>query len=613
MCLATAIMGIASLGSQPALAQGSSAPASPASSGPVQARPNAFTLHFRQSQRLANERAWPAATAAAQAALEAARQDDNDYEQYDAAILLIRLLSQQQQYAQAGQVAKSQIAWIHAHRDNLEDVKLLLRYAIEAALAAHDPDDVSRLQQALIEAGHPYPPFWRISKKDDTLDYVLASLSVPMTYHGWTLVRFEPAETRDAPARLVYTLANPMQTDTTVELEITYREDLRGLDSQQRQAKARQALDSLLDTGPAKTGLVLPILPIDGAMTASNVRPDRYQPKQTLVAKWVALRDDWQLRVEATFSTHGKEKALGAVRDLLSAIRWPNPPRLFRETAMADQNEAIDTRWIGSDDWIEAARLSHAAIPDAVFPIEIARLNTVIGIDQYRHGNQSEAQTSLSRALQAWEYASPTYHDERLQSLALDYAADIAYRQGRMREALALNQRFLNTTEETGPTWTVVTDGIPALVNQTTDMRLPLRVDGYRLAPDGPRRFYYANLTSSPAGSIGLTTGQPTIATDDAIEKGIREFMRDTLQLRPGALKKQAFKPNPTDATGRKWVFDIAADTSATPAEHADHVPIRMVFWIVDRQAVRSILRAPVYTGDSDDGAGGKIAQAIVW
>lgn len=88
-------------------------------------------------------------------------------------------------------------------------------------------------------------------------------------------------------------------------------------------------------------------------------------------------------------------------------------------------------------------------------------------------------------------------------------------------------------------------------------MRLPLRVAGYRLSPDGAR-FYYEDLVNGSSGTIGLITGQRAAITDEALEAGMRKFIQEALQLRPGALEKHAFQPRSSSpAKGRKWVFRI--------------------------------------------------------
>jgi tetratricopeptide (TPR) repeat protein len=270
----------------------------------------------------------------------------------------------------------------------------------------------------------------------------------------------------------------------------------------------------------------------------------------------------------------------------------------------------------------DGGKLAQAALPDAVFPLEIARLDTVMATAAYERGALDEARGLYQTGLAAWAYAGKGYHDETLYETALDRAADIAYRQGREDEAVALSKRYIEWVGDRDRAWSL-TEGRAELKSARTGQALPLRVGDFRLKPIGQKLFQYEDLRTGER--LGLSVEQKAGIGDEALERSMRAFMRDKLGLEAGGLQASAFAPRAQEGgtgqlQGRKWVFELAPrqEDGRTlrldgRAEGGAPAPVGMVFWIVDRGDSRSILRAPL-TADRDGNARiERVAQALAW
>lgn len=594
-----------------------SVPAS-ADASPPQTSP--FVQHMQEAHRLIAEKDWPAATGAARKAVEAARQGENHYEEYDAVATLVRLLHKQQRYSDARREAEAQIVIFDKRNASEDATEQLLVMAVREAAAANEAADVARLQARIYAQGNAYPGLWTRDAAAGRLNYTLAGMSLPLATGRWALVSFKPADSRTERAQLDYMQTLDDGSALSARIWVSYREDLRAKDAQaRRQALARRMGEPEGDQTPAPdTEAALPGLPFKDAVAAKRALQADYPGGKGIEAQWIAARGEWYVEARASFPQGKQDAAIAQLRELFDAMTWTGDVRLFRDKTMQEQDREIDSYWSMAHDWDQAAELSEAALPDAVFPLEIARLNTVIGRAAYDRDDLPEARRSLELALPAWAHASKAYHDESLYQTALDIAADVAYRQGRTQEAVALNRQFIQWVGSLGDGWSLA-EKSPVVVYDDTGMTLPLRIGEFRLEPIDSNRFYYRNLKTGE--QLGLALNQNAAVPDDKLEASMRSFIEDNLGLRILNLKTEAFAPHAQEGMkgalqGRQYTFQVEAkpDDGRTISLSGPFgaPPAQMVFWVVDRDKRRSILRAPLPAEGIQTGVA-QFAQTLAW
>lgn len=594
-----------------------SVPAS-ADASPPQTSP--FVQHMQEAHRLIAEKDWPAATGAARKAVEAARQGENHYEEYDAVATLVRLLHKQQRYSDARREAEAQIVIFDKRNASEDATEQLLVMAVREAAAANEAADVARLQARIYAQGNAYPGLWTRDAAAGRLNYTLAGMSLPLATGRWALVSFKPADSRTERAQLDYMQTLDDGSALSARIWVLYREDLRAKDAQaRRQALARRMGEPEGDQTPAPdTESALPALPFKDAVAAKRALQADYPGGKGIEAQWIAARGEWYVEARASFPQGKQDAAIAQLRELFDAMTWTGDVRLFRDKTMQEQDREIDSYWSMAHDWDQAAELSEAALPDAVFPLEIARLNTVIGRAAYDRDDLPEARRSLELALPAWAHASKAYHDESLYQTALDIAADVAYRQGRTQEAVALNRQFIQWVGSLGDGWSLA-EKSPVVVYDDTGMTLPLRIGEFRLEPIDSNRFYYRNLKTGE--QLGLALNQNAAVPDDKLEASMRSFIEDNLGLRILNLKTEAFAPHAQEGMkgavqGRQYTFQVEAkpDDGRTISLSGPFgaPPAQMVFWVVDRDKRRSILRAPLPAEGIQTGVA-QFVQTLAW
>ncbi len=594
-----------------------SVPAS-ADASPPQTSP--FVQHMQEAHRLIAEKDWPAATGAARKAVEAARQGENHYEEYDAVATLVRLLHKQQRYSDARREAEAQIVIFDKRNASEDATEQLLVMAVREAAAANEAADVARLQARIYAQGNAYPGLWTRDAAAGRLNYTLAGMSLPLATGRWALVSFKPADSRTERAQLDYMQTLDDGSALSARIWVLYREDLRAKDAQaRRQALARRMGEPEGDQTPAPdTEAALPGLPFKDAVAAKRALQADYPGGKGIEAQWIAARGEWYVEARASFPQGKQDAAIAQLRELFDAMTWTGDVRLFRDKTMQEQDREIDSYWSMAHDWDQAAELSEAALPDAVFPLEIARLNTVIGRAAYDRDDLPEARRSLELALPAWAHASKAYHDESLYQTALDIAADVAYRQGRTQDAVALNRQFIQWVGSLGDGWSLA-EKSPVVVYDDTGMTLPLRIGEFRLEPIDSNRFYYRNLKTGE--QLGLALNQNAAVPDDKLEASMRSFIEDNLGLRILNLKTEAFAPHAQEGMkgavqGRQYTFQVEAkpDDGRTISLSGPFgaPPAQMVFWVVDRDKRRSILRAPLPAEGIQTGVA-QFVQTLAW
>lgn len=592
--------------------------------------PNATEL-LREAQRLNDEGSWAEATITARVAMEAGRESPTiNYVDLDAGDLLVNLLHKQGRYVETRKAAEERIAYWELKeasfgRTGRRDPSILrmLAMAIEASMMAGERTEVARLQEKLFEVASPYPDSWRLAPDEPRLRYKLADFSMPLMLGQWKLVKFDPVDFREYAAYARYTQILE-GSELTAEISLSYEE----LQRKQSTAQRQEWVESY-KRYPTAPAFALPMadLPFDGLPSVKVERKWGCEREKCVGAHWITLHGDWQLDVDVTFHSPDRAQVAEQLRQLFAALKWPSAPALFRERTMAEQIRDMDSHWKVPGGWSKAAELAEQALPDAFFPEEIARVNAYLGVAQYRRGDLDAAYNSLGLALSGREYV-PFFGT--LYEVVLDFAADIAYRQGRDPEAIAWNRALIDWQSYT-LAWGVPSDE-NALVHWN-GIKLPLRVGDYRLRLGSANHFFYENLQTN--AQIGLAVGSPQ-ANEDELESLLRAFMTKKFRLLAGEIRKTNFSPTNVGrtghhfskkasdekplVTGRKWEFEVTklpddegASAEKPIAAFQGKTPRKMVFWIVARDKHRSILRAPFMDGDQSETAANEIAQALTW
>lgn len=578
---------------------------------------------MHEAQRLSRDGLLADATVAARAAMVAGRKGSAlDFIELDAGALLVDLLHKQARYDEARRAAEEQIAyWEKQAADNGASGKRdarstgMLERAIEASMMAGERTEVARLQEKLFAVTSPDPASWRLSPDEPRLRYDLADFSMPLTVGAWTLTRFQPAEQRDFNTLVLYTQALPGGR-LTAEIAVSYDEHQRKISAAERQASLQsyQARHK-----PSALEMTMPDLAYDGLTAFKRADQSECEDKQCINAHWLIFRGDWRMDIDVNFGLQDEAQIAQQVRQLFAALKWRSAPPLFRERPLAQQVRDIEVAASLPDGVAKAAALAEKALPDAHFPDEIARMQTYIGIDQYRRADLEAARRALGLAVSAWD---ERVVDELLFRSALDFAADIDYRQGRNEDAVALNRRFIEwQMSDATLGWHIPKDE-NALVNERQGVHLPLRVGDYRLRPNTHGRFYYENLQSG--AQLGLTVGMPA-SSDQELESMLRSFMTNNLGLQPAGLSKTGFSAKSAahediPAVGHKWEFEVTqspdgqGSSSADPETGASRkTPTKMAFWIVDRKEQRSMLRAPITDSGRSRTEAEHVAKALSW
>ncbi|MBP5957933.1 hypothetical protein ICA16_19845 [Pseudomonas anatoliensis] len=578
---------------------------------------------MREAQRLNREGSLAQASDAARAAMLAGRKRGGlDFTELDAGALLIDLLYKQARYDEARSAAEEQIAhWeqqaADSGRSSRRDSRVTHRLgqAIEASMMAGERTEVARLQGKLFAVVSPDPGLWRMLPDEPRLRYDLADFSMPLMLGQWKLTKFEPAQKRDSNTIVLYTQELPGGR-LSAEIALSYDEAQR----KQSAAERQESADAYLKRHkPSALETAMPDLSFDGLTSFKRGEQSVCEGEECLNVHWLAFRGDWRMDIDVTFGLHDEAKATEQMHQLFAALKWQSAPPLFRERPLAEQIRNIEVAASLANGVAKAAELAEQALPDAHFPEEIAQMQTYIGVDQYRRANFDAARRALGLAVPAWENS---FINDVLYRNALDYAADIAYRQGRSQDAVALNRKLIEWQESDATLgWSVPKDE-NALVNNRQGVHLPLRVGDYRLRPDTHGRFYYENLQSG--AQIGLTVGMPQ-SSEQELELTLRSFMSKTLGLQAAGIRKAKFSPRSAvhegvSVIGQKWEFEVAPlpeeqdHSSKKPVSGAVRkTPTKMTFWIVDRKEQRSMLRAPVTDNSRSSAEADQVAQAVSW
>ena len=560
---------------------------------------------------------WDDAIAQARKLVDMTQPQGNPYEQLDASELLYTLLYQQGQYAQA--VLQTDQMMALAATDGMGPVngqmQALVQRGLMAAVMADDKAALARYLQALKQEAKPFAPLWQWDAQRNQLGYQAAQFSVPLVQGRWVLFQLEPAKDRKDAASLQYVYLKPDGKRLLARVQISYEERLKDMDVVARQKWLQEERSTLASEQTPEPSIKLPALPFtDGVQTQQASREKRSGGRPDILhLDWALVRGNWSLSLQAEQLDSERDTALQQLPQLWQAMQWPNAPELPPQ--LPRQEREVTMAWQVDKDWPKAGQLARAALPDAQYPAELARLNSVAGISAFKAGQQAEAGRYLDQALQAWPYVSLFRLESELVDQAQQYGAELAAQQGRNADAAALMRQYLRNAGGLQNIWVQAKDPqVAELENRRTGMVLPMRAAGFHLQePLDSQRMLYRDLMTEQ--QMGLTTGLKIPETDDAQEKLLRTAVEKQFGLTLGALKKSSFaaqtRASDRKPVGRQWAFEVTAQQSKTGKKEVKLVK-QVIFWIVDQASTRSILRASIATA-GEQAQAEQLAKALNW
>ncbi len=562
----------------------------------------------------AQAKRWDEAIAQAHKLLDMTLPRGNPYEQLDASGLLYALLYQQGQYPQA--VLQTDQMMALAAADGYDPVsgqmQALIQRGLTAAMMAGDQGALTRYLQALKQESKAFEPLWQWNTADQQLRYQAAQFSVPLVLGRWVLVQLEPARDRKEVANLEYVYLKPDGRRLRVRMRLGYDDALKDMDTAARQKSLQQEHGIFASEQMPEPGLRMPALPFADAVQSQQASREKREEGRpdVLHLDWGLVRGNWKLSLHAEQMDSERDSALQQLPQLWQAVQWPKAPELPPE--LPRQEREVSQAWRVDDDWSRAGQLARAALADAQFPAELARLNTVAGISAFKAGQQAEAGRYLDQALQAWPYVSLFRLESELVDLAQQYGAELAAQQGRDADAARLMRQYLRNAGGLQNIWVQARDPkVADLENRHTGMVLPMRAAGFHLQePRDSQRMMYRDLMTGQL--LGLTTGLKIPESDEAQEKLLRTALEKQFRLKAGSMKKRSFtaqtRSRDRRPEGRQWTFEVSPQESRPGA-----APVkRVVFWIVDQGESRAILRASVASLREQTRAE-QLAQALSW
>lgn len=571
---------------------------------------------FKQRRAIveaAQAKRWDDAIAHARKLLEMTLPGGNPYEQLDASDMLYALLYQQGQYAQA--VAQTDQMMALAAADGYEPVngqmQALIQRGLAAAMLADDKSALTRYLQALKQESKSFAPLWQWDTERNQLHYQAAQFSVPLVQGRWVLFQLEPAKDRKDTANLEYLYLKPDGRRLLARMRLSYEERMTDMDAQARQKWLQEKQSVFAREQVQEPSIKLPVLPFADAVQSQQAGREKREGRPDILhLDWALLRGNWNLSLGAEQTDSERDTALQQLPQLWHAIQWQKAPELPPQ--LPRQEREVTKAWQVDEDWPKAGELARAALPNAQFPAELARLNTVAGISAFKAGQQAEASRYLEPALKAWPYVSLFRLESELVDQAQQYGAELAALQGRDADAARLMRQYLRNAGGLQNIWVQAQNPqVAELENRRTGMVLPMRTAGFHLQePLDSQRMMYRDLMTEQ--QLGLTTGLKIPESEAAQEKLLRAALEKQFHLKVGALKKRSFAPQARSKgrkpEGRQWTFEVSPQESSSGM-----VPVkRVIFWIVDQGASRSILRASVTTPREETRAE-QLAQALSW
>ncbi len=579
------------------------------------------TPFFKQRRAVveaARAKRWDDAIGEARKLVEMTQPRGNPYEQLDASELLYTLLYQQGQYAQA--VSQTDQMMRQAASDEMGPVngqmQTLIQRGLMAAVMAHDKAALNRYLQALKQESKPFVPLWQWDTERNQLHYQAAQFSVPLVQGRWVLFGLEPAQDRKDIAQLQYIYLKPDGKRLLARMRLSYDARLKDMDAETKRKWLLEKRSMLASDQTSAPAIKLPELPFtDTVQIQQTSHEKRGEGRPDILhLDWALVRGSWNLTLGVEQLGSERDTALQQLPQLWQAVKWSKAPELPPQ--LPSQEQAVTRAWQTDKDWPKAGQLARAALSDAQYPAELARLNTVAGIAAFKAGQQADAGRYLDQALQAWPYVGLFRLESELIDQAQQYGAELAARQGRDEDAARLMRQYLRNAGGLQNIWVQAKDPqVAELENRRTGMVLPMRAAGFHLQePLDSQRMMYRDLMTEQ--QLGLTMGLKIPESDEAQEKLLRTALEKQFRLEARALKKRSFaaqtRAKDRKPEGRQWTFEVSEQENLAQSKPGTAPIKRVVFWIVDQGGSRSILRASVVT-PRDETRAEQLAQALSW
>lgn len=602
------------------------APHMPASRATPPARADEGLSPFMQQRRAvaqaAQAKRWDEAMAQARQLLALTLPDGNPYEQLDASELLFVLQHQQGLHRENLELADRMLVAARSARHGAVSgqVSALAQRGLMAAMMLQDHAAVLRYQQQLHAETPLFPAQWTWERDSQRLHFETAQLSAPTLLGRWVLVAAQGAHDRTDHSSLRYMYVKPNGQRMFAQLSLNYDDGRSDLSP----SAQREQLAQHLEVGTRvdqPVALAQPALRwADGQHQQQVWRVVSETQPESLRMHWVGLRGNWWWELEADMQPADHALAVTALQALWQSLQWPKAPALPHTAGQPPlpwRESTITSAWRSARDWPKAAALARAALPDARFPSELARLHTVAGIAAFKAGQYPAAEQHLQAALKAWPYAQ--VFDSTLLDNAQQYGAAMALRRGEGATAAALLRQYLRNAGGLHNVLALSDDPQQAwLDNRRTGMGLPMQAAGFYLQePETWERIQYRDLATE--FTMGLTSGMRVPESAAQQEALLRKALEKQFQLQAGTLRKQRFvsklaQPGQAPRQGERWVFDVQPlDPAQATTTKAPTTPVQQVlFWWVDQGTQRAMLRASVSNAQQARQAQ-QLADALRW
>jgi|GEM_PF-7037500 len=541
---------------------------------------------------------WKTAIIAAREFFDFTTQHNGFSEQMDAGSLLVKLLHQQHQYNEAVQVIDRMInlARLAPQGPQPEQMNNLVQRGMQEAMMTDDSSALKRYQQILYKGTHLYPGLWQWSGDKQQLRYLPAQMTFPSGKERWVLTNVKDSDQRSKPISVKYLYAT--QSGGAIEAEISLSYDARkGSQTPQEKLSGLQehqaAVHSFSGTSPdAELTREMPALPYTDAVQVRYAVREKLSQGDLLTIYWDAIRGNWHLTIKAQFLAADEADAHAQLPVLANEmVSWPEPTSLPGSVDFEQQYESLSYMGLEQGRWSEVEKTAATELPNALFPRETAYLQSIIGIAAYQAGDVEKAGQALDLAFAAWPAVRQSGRDESLYQRSLEYAAEIAAQSGNDDQAMMLTRQYVESTGHTYFHWVLHQN---ELENHQSKLRLPLRVAGFHVQPVDENRFYYQDLKTGQ--TVGLTTGLPIPATDDEQEQLLVQVLDKQFRLQVTESRGESYPSDPSQPRkGIQWVFDVEPQMSDVANPNPETPPVKcVIFWVIDQNATRTILRASV-------------------
>ena len=558
---------------------------------------------------------WKAAINPARELFDFAIQHNGVSEQMDAGLLLVKLLHQQHQYNEAVQVIDKMVnlARLAPQDPQPEQMNGLVQRGMQEAMMADDSSALKRYQHMLYKGIHLYSGLWQWSGDKQQLRYLPAQMTFSASKGRWILTNVKDSDQRSKPMSVKYLYVTQSGDALEAEISVSYdaqqgsqtpQEKLSGL--QEHQA----AVHSFSGIPDAELTRDMPALPYTDAVQVRYATREKLSQGDLLTMYWDAIRGNWHLTIKVQFWAADEADVRAQLPVLLNEmVSWPEPTSLPGNVDFAQQYESLSYMGLEQGRWSEAAKTAATALSNALFPREIAYLQSIIGIAAYQTGDVKKAGQALDLAFAAWPAVRQSGRDESLYQRSLEYTAEIAAQSGNDDKAMTLTRQYVESTGHTYFHWALHQN---ELENHQSKLRLPLRVAGFHIQPVDENRFYYQDLKTGQ--TVGLTTGLPIPTTDDEQEQLLVQVLDKQFRLQVTESRGESYPPDPLQPRkGMQWVFDVEPQMSDVANTNPETPPVkRVIFWVIDQNATRTILRASVNNKTEEERAMA-LVDALTW